>query len=194
MLRSHALTSAIIGNMNRQNRPKQKAVAPAIRNADPSRVREAARFNNSIEEKLMWPGLGGEDEVRRGLSIANGVKHPEWNGLDMPSKDAVAYMKALQGPGGPLFGRMLERSMETHTKLYFKGSRLYGPYADLLEWWRRFLLEKKRAMVLPFPLEDAGEPFLTPPDQRFVQRAGGLYVYGSSRYPDAQPNTFVRKK
>lgn len=180
--------------MTYQKYPKQKAVASAIRNADPSRARDTARFSNTVEEKLMWPGLGGEDEVRSGLSIANGVKHPEWNGLDMPSKDVVAYLKALQGPGGPLFGRMLNRTMENHTKLYFKGSRLYGPYADLLEWWRRFLLDKNRAMVLPFPLEDAGEPFLTPMDNRYVQRAGSLYVYGSSKYPNAQPNSFIRKK
>lgn len=186
--------SAILVSMNPQPRPRQKAVASAIRNADPSKVRNGSRFESSIEEKIMWPELTTEDAVRTGLSIANGVKHPEWNGVDLPSKDAIAYLKALQGPGGPLFGRLLARTMDNHTKLFFKDARICNPYADLLEWWRRFLLEKKRAMVLPFPLEDAGEPFLTPPDQRFVQKLGGLYVYGSSKYPDAKPNTYIRKK
>lgn len=180
--------------MNRQPQKRATAPAKAIRNADPSKDRSVSRFESAIEEKLMWPGLVEEDQVRAGLSIANGVKHPEWNGLDLPSKDAVAYMKALQGPGGPLFGSFLARTMENHTKLFFKGSRLVNPYADLLEWWRRFLLDKKRAMVLPFPLEDAGEPFLTPPDKRFVQRVGNLYIYGSSKHPEVQPNTYIRKK
>jgi hypothetical protein len=143
----------------------------------------------------MWPGIQTEDQVRSGLSIANGVNHPEWDGFSLPSKDAIAYMKALQGPGGPFFGRAFERSIENHKKFFFEGARLIGAYADLFEWWRRLLLSRGgRAMVLPFPLEDAGEPYFTPPDQRFVQQVGNLYIYGSSKYPEAQPNVYVRKK
>lgn len=186
--------SAIIKGMNRQTSKRAAPPAKAIRNADPSQDRSVSKFESAIEEKLMWPGLVEENQVRSNLSIANGVNHPAWNGVDLPSKDAIAYMKALQGPGGPLFGSMLARTMDNHGKYFFKGAMLVYPYADLLEWWRRFLLEKKRAMVLPFALEDAGEPFLTPPDTRLVQRVGSLYIYGSSRYPDVQPNTFARKK
>lgn len=158
-------------------------------------MRTSGRVNSIVESKIMWPAVVSEDDLRSGLSIANGVNHPTWDGYSMPSKDAIAYMKALQGPGGPYFGRVLERSMENHKKFFFDGAMLIGPYADLLEWWRRLLLSKgNRAMVLPFPLEDAGDPYFTPPDQRFVQQVGSLYVYGSSKYPEAKPNTYIRKK
>lgn len=157
-------------------------------------MRVLSKFETVIDEKIMWPELTTDNQVRSRLSIANGVNHPIWNGQDIPSRDEMAYMKALQGGGGPLFGRLLERSAETHKKVFSYNDSMGKPYADLLEWWRRFLLEKNIAMVLPFPLQQAGDPFLRPPDVRYVQQVGSLYIYGSSANINAQPNRYVRTK
>jgi hypothetical protein len=147
-----------------------------------------------IPAKIMWPDITTDNQVRSGLSIANGVNHPVWDGLAIPSKDETAYMKALQGGGGPFFGRVLERSIENHKKIFAYNDSMGKPYADLLEWWRRFLLTKNIAMILPFPLEQAGDPFIRPPDTRFVQQVGSLYIYGSSLNPGAMVNRYIRGK
>lgn len=146
----------------------------------------------------MWPNLGDDRNVHARLSISTGINHPEWDGVSTPSKNAVLYMQALQGRYGPLFGRMLARSV-ANAPIYEKSELLGEPYADFFEWWRRFLMYRGVAMVLPFHLDEIGEPRIAPQDQRYVQKAGKLYVYGSSSYEDRQtgeqrliPNTYVR--
>lgn len=152
---------------------------------DPDLQRRKATWRDTeIESVVMWDDIS-DDMLHKALSIAPHSSHPLWDGIGTPTKDAVAYMQALQGKHGKLFGSLLNRSTNNYTELLKSkkpDQRIDNcPYASLFEWWRTFLIGQGVAMILPFPLATIGEPFFTPKDVRYVQRVGQLYVYGSSK-------------
>lgn len=152
---------------------------------DPDLQRRRATWQDTvIEDKVLYDFDISEDMIHKALSIAPNVEHPLWDGLGAPGKNAVAYMSALQGKHGRLFASSINRTTENYVALVKgqkEGQRIDNqPYASSLEWWRKFLVEQKLALVLPFPLHHAGEPYFTPSDTRYVQRVGKLYIYGSS--------------